>query len=205
MALPCFLFKVELVVCFSSVVFRVSFSLLNFTASNEAFLQAIWLQAMFSHNVGSMLPDFMSLLQTYILKIKWWSADGFGALGEFTIEHVIRDSSIIHAADMSRLADYVSFHSWGWSNQSSFRTHYENKTAKTTCIYSFLRFSVMSESSFQASPANLSIVRVLEKCNQLKSRGKDIICCSHRSDIGIKGNGADKAAKVALSVRPRCR
>ena len=42
---------------------------------------------------------------------------------------------------------------------------------------------------------------MLEKCSQLKSRGKDIIYCWIPSHIGIEVNEeADKAAKVALSL-----
>ena len=53
----------------------------------------------------------------------------------------------------------------------------------------------------QASPKNPWVVRVLEKYNQLKSRGKDIVFCWIPSHIGIKGNEeADEAAKEALSL-----
>ena len=53
----------------------------------------------------------------------------------------------------------------------------------------------------QASPTNPWVVRVLEKYNQLKSRGKDIVFCWIPSHIGIKGNEeADEAAKEALSL-----
>ena len=60
-----------------------------------------------------------------------------------------------------------------------------------SCLQAFL----------QASPKNPWVVRVLEKYNQLKSRGKDIVFCWIPSHIGIKGNEeADEAAKEALSL-----
>ena len=57
------------------------------------------------------------------------------------------------------------------------------------------------KSLLQASPTNPRVVRVLEKYNQQKSRGKDIIFCWIPSHIGIEGNEeADEAAKTALSA-----
>ena len=51
----------------------------------------------------------------------------------------------------------------------------------------------------QTSPTNPRIVRVLEKYNQLKSRGKDSVFCWILSLVGIKGNEeADEAVKEAL-------
>ena len=45
------------------------------------------------------------------------------------------------------------------------------------------------------------LFRVLEKYNQLKSKGNDIIFCWIPSHIGIKGNEeANEAAKEALSL-----
>ena len=51
----------------------------------------------------------------------------------------------------------------------------------------------------QTSPTNPKIVKVLEKYNQLKSRGKDIIFCWIPSSVGIKEE-ADEAAEEALSL-----
>ena len=60
-----------------------------------------------------------------------------------------------------------------------------------SCLQAFL----------QASPKNPWVVRVLEKYNQLKSRGKDIVFCWIPSHISIKGNEeADEAAKETLSL-----
>ena len=60
-----------------------------------------------------------------------------------------------------------------------------------SCLQAFL----------QTSPSNPRIIRVLEKYNQLISRGKDIIFCWIPSHVGIKGNEeADEAAKEALSL-----
>ena len=51
----------------------------------------------------------------------------------------------------------------------------------------------------QNSPINHKIVRVLEKYNQLKSRGKDIIFFSIPGHVSIKGNEeADEAAKYSF-------
>ena len=53
----------------------------------------------------------------------------------------------------------------------------------------------------QTLPTNYRIIRVLEKYNQLLSRGKDIIFCWIPSHVGIKGNKeADEDAKQALSL-----
>ena len=60
-----------------------------------------------------------------------------------------------------------------------------------SCLQAFL----------QTSPSNPRLIRVLEKYNQLISRGKDIIFCWIPSHVGIKGNEeADEAAKEALSL-----
>ena len=58
-----------------------------------------------------------------------------------------------------------------------------------SCLQAFL----------QTSFTNPKIIRVLEKYNQLISRGKGIIFCWIPSHVGIKGNEeADEAAKEAL-------
>ena len=58
-----------------------------------------------------------------------------------------------------------------------------------SCLQAFL----------QTSPTNSRIIRVLEKYNQLISRGKDSIFWWTPSHVGIKGNEeADEAAKEAL-------
>ena len=62
-------------------------------------------------------------------------------------------------------------------------------TWRYLCTFAFL----------QTLPTNPRIVKVLEKYNQLISRGKDIIFCWIPSHVGIKAiEEADEAAKEAL-------
>ena len=70
-------------------------------------------------------------------------------------------------------------------------TRYMIFSDSLSCLQAFL----------QASPKIPWVVRVLEKYDQLKSRGKDIVFCWIQSHIGISGNEeADEAAKEALSL-----
>ena len=96
---------------------------------------------------------------------------------------------------MNRLADHSSIFT-AKAKVISLALDHIKKTNNT-------RYIIFSDSlSFlQASPKNPWVVRVLEKYNQLKSRGKDIVFWCIPGQISIKGNEeAGEAAKEALSL-----
>ena len=108
---------------------------------------------------------------------------------------LVTDSEIF----INRLADHSSIFTAEAKAISLALDHIKKTNNRSYLIFSDSLSCL--QALLQASSINPWVVRVLEKYNQLKSKGKDIIFCWIPSHIGIKGNEeADEAAKEALSL-----
>ena len=102
----------------------------------------------------------------------------------------VTDSEIF----MNRLADHSSIFTAEAKAISLALDHIKKTNNRSYLIFSDSLSCL--QALLQASPTNPWVVRVLEKYNQLKSKGKDIIFCWIPSHIGIKGNEeADEGCK----------
>ena len=103
---------------------------------------------------------------------------------------------------MNRLADHSSIFTAEAKAISLALDHIKKTNNRSYLIFSDSLSCL--QALLQASPTNPWVVRVLEKYNQLKSKGKDIIFCWIPSHIAIKGNeealSLNEASKTIVAL-----